>query len=579
MAAVKRQKRFKNASTNSSWEQGRARKKKLRLLKHDLNERSNIALEWDDKNRSVVARREQIGLAWRDLIPFVDYVPHSHNILTDVLAIPSEIFDLENLKEVLSFEVWQTHLSENERNYLLQFLPEGAQTHQVVKELLAGDNFHFGNPLLKWNNVSRQVRTRTTQSYRSTTMSMYRTGVASFLLCIVHYSSSILFFFNCIVKNLCAPSVSMIVGLLMLKERWASCKDFAKEVGNKIWRFHDAEVDLETLSESGSWAADGEADNSYNQNLIRKHREPYKRLVNVASVNPIQIFIGIFCCPAVKSIMEDNCDTLSAGLKMVAIPRRGEKLLNQDVHGDDGFKYMPYIKASREQHQCGKSSMKESGNSNPSRSLNRALGNLDTFHVQMFQEEEWKKLHQHWVQLATRDLPLSCANRRMLQLRKWQLARLLEQEMEEKLNSLNEDGVEDCAHVMLPDLRKNRTSDSGATSMRPPKVEFGSSHVEHINDREEKHQSTIALSEDQQVGDHATAKPNEIPPRESSSSEYEQSLNGNRVKVALNHRSASLSYGNSDRSLSLIDPWPDEEGHGRNELLPLQEGAVLSFMK
>ncbi|XP_052189652.1 uncharacterized protein LOC127799556 isoform X5 [Diospyros lotus] len=379
------------------------------------------------------------------------------------------------------------------------------------------------------NNVSRQVRTRTTQSYRSTTM----------------------------IKNLCAPSVSMIVGLLMLKERWASCKDFAKEVGNKIWRFHDAEVDLETLSESGSWAADGEADNSYNQNLIRNHREPYKR----------------------KSFMEDNCDTLSAGFKMVAIPRRGEKLHNQDVHGDDGFKYMPYIKASREQHQRGKSSMKESGNSNPSRSLNRALGNLDTFHVQMFQEEEWKKLHQHWVQLATRDLPLSCANRRMLQLRKWQLARLLEQEMEEKLNSLNEDGVEDCAHVMLPDLRKNRASDSGATSMRPPKVECGSSHVEHINDREEKHQSTIALSEDQQVGDHATAKPNEIPPRESSSSEYGQSLNRNRVKVALNHRSASLSYGNSDRSLSLIDPWPEEEGHGRNELLPLQEGAVLSFMK
>ncbi|XP_052180179.1 uncharacterized protein LOC127793480 isoform X5 [Diospyros lotus] len=563
MAAVKRQKRFKNASTNSSWEQGRARKKKLRLLKHDLNERSNIALEWDDKNRSVVARREQIGLAWRDLIPFVDYVPHSHNILTDVLAIPSEIFDLENLKEVLSFEVWQTHLSENERNYLLQFLPEGAQTHQVVKELLAGDNFHFGNPLLKWGaslcsgNLHPDVILHQEQCFKASKNSYY---------------SELQKYHN-----------DMIVGLLMLKERWASCKDFAKEVGNKIWRFHDAEVDLETLSESGSWAADGEADNSYNQNLIRKHREPYKRLVNVASVNPIQIFIGIFCCPAVKSIMEDNCDTLSAGLKMVAIPRRGEKLLNQDVHGDDGFKYMPYIKASREQHQCGKSSMKESGNSNPSRSLNRALGNLDTFHVQMFQEEEWKKLHQHWVQLATRDLPLSCANRRMLQLRKWQLARLLEQEMEEKLNSLNEDGVEDCAHVMLPDLRKNRTSDSGATSMRPPKdfvqVEFGSSHVEHINDREEKHQSTIALSEDQQVGDHATAKPNEIPPRESSSSEYEQSLNGNRVKVALNHRSASLSYGNSDRSLSLIDPWPDEEGHGRNELLPLQEGAVLSFMK
>ncbi|XP_052189650.1 uncharacterized protein LOC127799556 isoform X3 [Diospyros lotus] len=524
MAAEKRQKRFKNASTNSSWEQGKARKKKLRLLKHDLNERSYIALEWDDKNRSVVARREQIGLAWRDLIPFVDYVPHSHNILTDVLAIPSEIFDLENLKEVLSFE----------------FLPEGAQTHQVVKELLAGDNFHFGNPLLKWGaslcsgNLHPDVILHQEQCFKASKNSYYSE--------LQKYHNE---------KD--GPAARILQR--KLGTRYGGLYSGYFPLFRKL--FHDAEVDLETLSESGSWAADGEADNSYNQNLIRNHREPYKR----------------------KSFMEDNCDTLSAGFKMVAIPRRGEKLHNQDVHGDDGFKYMPYIKASREQHQRGKSSMKESGNSNPSRSLNRALGNLDTFHVQMFQEEEWKKLHQHWVQLATRDLPLSCANRRMLQLRKWQLARLLEQEMEEKLNSLNEDGVEDCAHVMLPDLRKNRASDSGATSMRPPKVECGSSHVEHINDREEKHQSTIALSEDQQVGDHATAKPNEIPPRESSSSEYGQSLNRNRVKVALNHRSASLSYGNSDRSLSLIDPWPEEEGHGRNELLPLQEGAVLSFMK
>ena len=47
-------------------------------------------------------------------------------------------------------QVWQTHLSENERNLLMQFLPTGSDKEQVLQALLAGNNFHFGNPFLKW---------------------------------------------------------------------------------------------------------------------------------------------------------------------------------------------------------------------------------------------------------------------------------------------------------------------------------------------------------------------------------------------------------------------------------------------
>ena len=42
------------------------------------------------------------------------------------------------------------HLSEKERDLLTQFLPSGLDEQQVVQALLAGDNFHFGNPFLKW---------------------------------------------------------------------------------------------------------------------------------------------------------------------------------------------------------------------------------------------------------------------------------------------------------------------------------------------------------------------------------------------------------------------------------------------
>lgn len=47
-------------------------------------------------------------------------------------------------------QVWQTQLSEEERNYLKQFLPSSQNAEQVVEALLAGENFHFGSPFLKW---------------------------------------------------------------------------------------------------------------------------------------------------------------------------------------------------------------------------------------------------------------------------------------------------------------------------------------------------------------------------------------------------------------------------------------------
>ena len=54
---------------------------------------------------------------------------------------------------------------------------------------------------------------------------------------------------------------------------------------------------------------------------------------------------------------------------------------------------------SKKQHELVKS-MKHSGKSIQSRSMNSVLGNLDTLHVQpyeVFVEEERKKLHDHWL--------------------------------------------------------------------------------------------------------------------------------------------------------------------------------------
>jgi hypothetical protein len=37
--------------------------------------------------------------------PFVNYVSKDHKVLADVVTVPQEIFDLDNLSEVLSHEV------------------------------------------------------------------------------------------------------------------------------------------------------------------------------------------------------------------------------------------------------------------------------------------------------------------------------------------------------------------------------------------------------------------------------------------------------------------------------------------
>lgn len=189
MAANQRRKRLSSASVvgHSSREPYRVRKKNLALPRSDANLRPHITLAWDGSKKRVVSKREQIGISWRKLKPFVDSVPKEQTILADVFDVPHEIFGLEDLSEVLSLEVaiflslalvmcikvvtfpsvflsihlalnflqvWHTYLSENERNNLRKFLP-GEQENEtdLVGELFSGNNFHFGNPLVKWQVV------------------------------------------------------------------------------------------------------------------------------------------------------------------------------------------------------------------------------------------------------------------------------------------------------------------------------------------------------------------------------------------------------------------------------------------
>lgn len=107
MAADQQKKRVNAASLVgcTSREQYRVKRRKLQVKQHELNMRPTISLEWDNKKKSVVSKKEQIGIARRHLLPFIDPGSQSHSILGDVFSVPLEIFELENLSKVLSYEV------------------------------------------------------------------------------------------------------------------------------------------------------------------------------------------------------------------------------------------------------------------------------------------------------------------------------------------------------------------------------------------------------------------------------------------------------------------------------------------
>ncbi|KAK2649889.1 hypothetical protein Ddye_017378 [Dipteronia dyeriana] len=63
--------------------------------------------------------------------------------------IPYELYDLPNLKEILSIETWNSCLTEEERFCLSAYLPDmGQQTFCLtMKELLGGSDMYFDSPL------------------------------------------------------------------------------------------------------------------------------------------------------------------------------------------------------------------------------------------------------------------------------------------------------------------------------------------------------------------------------------------------------------------------------------------------
>ncbi|XP_050231024.1 uncharacterized protein LOC126680030 [Mercurialis annua] len=66
-------------------------------------------------------------------------------------SVPFELYDLSGLEDILSIDVWNDVLTEDERFNLTKYLPDLDQFTfmQTLKDLFEGQNFHFGSPIKK----------------------------------------------------------------------------------------------------------------------------------------------------------------------------------------------------------------------------------------------------------------------------------------------------------------------------------------------------------------------------------------------------------------------------------------------
>ncbi|KAL3347089.1 hypothetical protein AABB24_025486 [Solanum stoloniferum] len=251
---------------------GLKKKKKQGLARYNLKLRSNVSLVWDDKKRCVLAKKEQIGISQRELTPFLDSLSHHHSILADVFTLPHETFELNNLSEVLSHKVWQANLSEDERGFLTQFLPEGSGPDDIVYKLLGEENFHFGNQFLKWgqmicsgsfhpDNVMRQEQ-------------LFKANKKAYYMELQNYHDN------------------MIGKLQLWKESLESCKDSEEEMVERILRKGLTEGTYGSSPDGAKMAArsrKGEKLNKRNiqhsdgakyMSYIKVSREHYQRVKN-----------------------------------------------------------------------------------------------------------------------------------------------------------------------------------------------------------------------------------------------------------------------------------------------------------
>ncbi|GAB4824331.1 hypothetical protein Ancab_007219 [Ancistrocladus abbreviatus] len=124
-------------------------------------------------------------------------------------CIPFELYDLTDLREILSLDVWNECLTEEERFALTKYLPDMDQETfmHTLKELFEGSNFHFGSPVTKLFEMLKA-------GLCEPRVALYRQGM-NFFQRRQHY------------HILRKHQDCMVSNLLQIRDTWQNCKGYS----------------------------------------------------------------------------------------------------------------------------------------------------------------------------------------------------------------------------------------------------------------------------------------------------------------------------------------------------------------
>lgn len=173
-------------------------------------------------------------------------------------SIPLELYGLPGLEDILSVDVWNDCLSEEERFSLAKYLPDMEQDTFVrtLKELFTGSDFHFGSPVEKLFGLLKG-------GLFEPRVALYREGLIFFQKH-QHY------------HFLCKRQNNMVTDLRQLKDAWRKCRGYSIEERLRVLNIMRGQKSL--MYEE---MEDVESDSSGREELWRKKVKDKKTLLNM----------------------------------------------------------------------------------------------------------------------------------------------------------------------------------------------------------------------------------------------------------------------------------------------------------
>ncbi|KAK1428769.1 hypothetical protein QVD17_17609 [Tagetes erecta] len=174
-------------------------------------------------------------------------------------SIPFELYDLPGLEDVLSMDVWNDVLTEDERLNLTKYLPDMDQEYfmRTLKDLFTGSNFHFGVPMSKLFNMLKG-------GLCEPRVSLYRQGLGFFQK---HHH------YHVIRKH----QNTMVNNLVQIRDAWSKCRGYSIEEKLRVLNIMRSQKSLmyENTEDLETDSSEESADGLWNNKKIKEHKQKW----------------------------------------------------------------------------------------------------------------------------------------------------------------------------------------------------------------------------------------------------------------------------------------------------------------